>query len=61
MTLQEFREETALFDGATEILVLSPWGEMEPGAFVGRADLAVGDPVRDSFPANSILLTGEAS
>lgn len=60
MTLQQFRDETELFDGDTQILVLTPWGDMEPAAFVGRADLAEGDPVRDSFPANAILLTGEA-
>lgn len=60
MTLAQFRAETELYDGATEILVLSPWGEMEPAAFVGRSDLAEGDPVKESFPSNAILLTGEA-
>lgn len=59
MTLQQFRDETELYDGNTEILVLSPWGEMEPSAFVGRADLADGDPVKADFPRNAILLTGE--
>ena len=61
MTLQQFREQTELFDGATELLILDPWGVMEPATFVGRADLAHDDPVRENFPANSILLAGEAA
>ena len=61
MTLTEFLKETADLPGDTEILVLTPWGETEAAAWVKPDDLAEGDPVLESFPANSILLTGEAS
>ena len=60
MTLAEFRAETAALDGATEILVLSPWGDLEPSAFVTRDDLEDDDPVRENFPQTAILITGDA-
>lgn len=61
MTLNEFRQETAALPGDTEILVLAPWGELEPAAWVQPGDLAEDDPVRENFPSNAILLTREAS
>ena len=61
MTLQQFREETAALSGDTEILVMDPWGNIEPSAWVTHDDLAEDDPVREQFPSNAILLTGEAS
>jgi len=61
MTLEQFRNETAGLPDSTEILVLSPWGDIEPSAWVGLEDLAEDDPVREGWPEKAILLTSEAS
>ena len=61
MTIEQFIRDTAGYPANTELMVLSPWGDMEPAAFVSRADLADGDPVKDSFPTNTLLLAGKAN
>jgi hypothetical protein len=61
MKLSEFRRLTVAHDEDTEILVLAPWGEMEPATFVEPHDLEDDDPVRLNFPPMSLLITGEAS
>jgi hypothetical protein len=60
MKLSDFRRMTVNHDGATEILVLTPWGEMEPATIVEPGHLAEDDPVREKFPPDSILLAGDA-
>ena len=60
MTLQQFIADTAGYPRETELMILSPWGEMEKAAFVARADLADGDPVKENFPDNTLLIAGEA-
>ena len=60
MTLQEFLRETAGYPADTELMVLNAWGDMEPAAYIGRADLEDNDPLRESFPDNTLLLTGAA-
>lgn len=61
MTLKQFTRATAGMPGSTRLLVLSPWGELEPAAIVTTEDLVEGDPLRDDIPSDAIVLTGEAS
>lgn len=60
MTLEEFFQETAGMPRGTEIKLLTPWGEIEDCVLVTIEDLADGDPVREDFPPNSILLGADA-
>ncbi len=60
MTLQQFREATASLDPDTNLLILTPWGEMESASFVTRSDLVEGDPLLDDLDDNVLLLAGEA-
>jgi hypothetical protein len=61
MTLAQFREQTAAMPGDTAINVLTPWGEFESAVLVSPDDLCEDDPVHETWPANTILLTGEAT
>lgn len=61
MTLGQFRHETAHLQDDTEVLILAPWGEIEPAAWVEKDDLCDDDPVKETFPTNALLITGEAS
>lgn len=60
MTLAQFQSLTAGMPASTPIHCLNPWGEFEPAAIVTVEDLVPGDPLRDDFPAHSIVITGDA-
>ena len=61
MTLAEFKASTSGMPDSCQLHVLSPWGAMEPAAFVVLDDLEDNDPIREAFPPNAILFTGEAN
>jgi hypothetical protein len=60
MTLQQFLTLTAGMTPSTEILVLDMWGNLGPAALVTIEDLVEGDPLRDDFPPNSIVIAEDA-
>jgi hypothetical protein len=60
MTLKQFHRLTAGMPNSTKILVLSPWGEMDPAAIVTIEDLTEGDPLRDDFPPDALVITADA-
>jgi hypothetical protein len=60
MTLQQFLNLTAGMTPSTEILVLDMWGNLGPAALVTIEDLVEGDPLRDDFPPNSIVIAEDA-
>lgn len=60
MTIHELNRLTADMPGETEIKILAPWGEIADAALVTPEDLEQDDPVRESFPPNSILLCESA-
>jgi hypothetical protein len=60
MTLEQFHRLTAGMPTSTRLLVLSPWGEIEPAAIVTIEDLTEGDPLRDDFPPDALVITADA-
>jgi hypothetical protein len=60
MTLEQFHRLTAGMPASTEILILDPWGEFEPAAIVTIEDLTEGDPHRDDFPPDALVITADA-
>jgi len=59
MTLQEFRILTSDMPPSTIIHVMAFWGDIAPAAMITIEDLVDGDPVKDSFPPDAIVLTEE--
>lgn len=60
MTLARFKTLTSGMPDSTPILFLNPWWEMEPAAIVTAADLVGEDPLKEDFPADAIVITGDA-
>ena len=60
MTLKEFRRATADMPSHAEILVLSPWGEMEAAAIIRREDIHEGDTILEDLQPDTILITSDA-
>jgi hypothetical protein len=60
MKLSELIDAAAGTD--PEILILSPWGEMNPAFLLVPADLVEGDPILEDLahlPAGTLVLTHE--
>lgn len=60
MTLAQFHQLTEGMPPSTRILFLNPWGEMEPAAVVTAEDLHGSDPLKEDFPSDAIVITGDA-
>ena len=60
MTLARFQQLTTGMSPSTEILTLDMWGNLGPAAIVTIEDLVPGDPLRDDFPPQSIVIAEDA-
>lgn len=60
MTLESFRKLTDGMPPQTPVLFLNPWGDFEPAAIVTVEDLVDLDPLKEDFPHDSIVITGDA-
>ena len=60
MTLDQFKTLTAGMPGTTPMLVLNPWGDLEPAALVTIEDFVEGDPIRDDFPPDALVIAADA-
>jgi hypothetical protein len=60
MTLEQFHRLTAGMPASTRLLILDPWGELEPAAIITIEDLTEGDPLREDFPPDALVIAADA-
>jgi len=61
MKLSEFRRLTEAYDPETEVMVMEPWGDIQPATIVDQEDLTDNDPIRETFPTMALVLCAAAS